>query len=352
MSTEIPGITIGHVDVGGGLPCHLIAEIGLNHNGSLDLARQMIEQAAMSGATMVKFQKRCPEQLATAEMLDAPFPKCPLFGRTQREVRERLELTADQLAELKAYAEGFGLLFFMSVFDLDSLGVAMEIDVPALKIASHSMTNGPLLEAAAATGRPIMASLGGVGWEEADKAVEILRAAPLALFHCVSAYPTPDSLVKLDTIQAIRERYGLTVGFSGHEAGITLSMAAATLGAAMIERHFTLDRAMVGLDHGISLEPHEFSELALGLRRIAAARGIAEVIDSAEGPARTNYHVAVRAARPIKAGDTISRDDLHCKQPLEDWEKNFTGLEIDQVVGKKARRDFAYDDAVARADIE
>lgn len=352
MNTINERFKIGHVEVGKDRPCHLIAEIGLNHNGSIDLAKEMIDAAALSGATMVKFQKRNPSQLATAAMLDAPFPKCPLFGSTQREVRERLELTADQLGELKSYSESLGLLFFTSVFDIDSLAIAVELGVPALKIASHSMTNGPLLEAAAATGLPIFASLGGVNWREADQAVGILKASPLALFHCVSSYPTPDNQVKLDTISAIRDRYGVPVGFSGHEAGIIISMAAATLGAAMIERHFTLNRAMVGLDHGISLEPQEFSELALALRRIEQARGVTDEVTSFEQPARTNYHVAVRAARPIKAGAQITREDLHCKQPLEDQGKNFTGLEIGEIVGRVAQRDFDIDDAIGRNEIK
>lgn len=328
-------VVVGQVEVGDALPAHLVSEIGLNHNGSMELARESIYESAKAGATFVKFQKRTPSDLATPEFLDAPFPKAPLFGRTQREVRERLELDANQLGDLKAYAETFNMVFFFSVFDHTSLALAVDMEIPIIKIASHSITNGPLLEASVASGIPIMASLGGSTTAEADRAVDILKETQLILMHCTSAYPTPDALVRLGTIQYLKDRYGLPVGYSGHESGTTLSLGAAFQGACIIERHFTLARSMPGLDHGISLEPREFASLAQELRRVHNSKGIAVDLVSEELAARNNYHVGVRTTVALGAGDVISEANLVLKQPLTDSGEFFTGLEVADVVGKK-----------------
>lgn len=343
-----PPVSIGDVDVGPGLPPLLIAEIGLNHNGSVELAHEHIDAAALSGAAMVKFQKRSPADLATAAFLDAPFPKCPLFGRTQRAVRERLELSIEELGELKAHAHDLGLLFSMSVFDLPSLAVAEKLDLEAIKVASHSITNAPLLDAVAATGRPLIASLGGASWEERDAAVERLQDSPLVLLHCVSAYPCPDTLVRLDTMDEMRRRYGRPVGYSGHEEGVDISVAAAVLGAVAIERHFTLNRSMVGLDHILSLEPDEFAALADRVRRCGRARGTVPGLMPEESAARTNYHVSVCTARALPEGHTVQADDLVCKQPAGDTATFFRGLDRDLVIGRTVQRALPADVPIPR----
>ena len=345
-------VSIGHVDLGKGLPCLLVAEIGLNHNGSLSLAHQLIDVAAESGASMVKFQKRSPKDLATAEFLKAPFAKAPLFGRTQEEVRRRLEFSQPQMKELAEHAKELNLLFSFTAFDLPSLKVATDLRLPVLKIASHSMTNGPLLNAMAATKLPIIASTGGVTWDELDKAVATLKSSPLILLHCASAYPCPDNLVFLDTITELQKRFGCPVGYSGHEAGIDLSIAAATLGAVLIERHFTINRAMVGLDHGISLEPLEFSAMASSIRRIEKARGVSSGILPEELPSRLNYHVAIRVNRAVQPGEVLRETDLICKQPLRDDKLFFTGLEIGKVIGEKLKVALAPEDAIPRSAVE
>lgn len=348
MNAASGRIAIGHVDVGDDLPCFLIAEIGLNHNGSVDLAHRLVEAAALAGASMVKFQKRSPEDLAVASFLDAPFPKAPLFGRTQREVRTRLELSAEQLAELRDHAADLGLLFSTSAFDLPSLEVALSLDVPVLKLASHSMTNGPLLAAAAAAGVPVIASMGATTWPERDAAMRLLGETPLCLLHCVSAYPCPDALVRLDTMAELRHRYDRPVGYSGHEDGIDVSVAAAVLGACVIERHLTLDRSMVGLDHAASLEPAEFAALASRIRRLQKVRGVTDGIAPEEQGSRLNYHVAIRAGRALAAGHVLAAGDLVCKQPLADAAAFFTGLELDAVVGRRLTVDLAPDEALPR----
>lgn len=329
---------LGEIEIGDGLPPHLIAEIGLNHNGSVELARQMIHQAALSGATFVKFQKRSPADLADAAFLDAPFPKCPAFGRTQRQVRERLELSMDVYRELRAYAESLGLVFCCTPFDLPSLDFLLQVGTPVIKVASHSVTNGPLLEAIAATNLPVICSLGGATAGERDQAVAILTGSPLVLMHCVSAYPTPDHLALLDTIPFLKQRYRVPVGFSSHENGIDVSVAASLLGASLIERHFTLNRAMLGLDQGISLEPSEFAEMGQRIRRLAKCRGVKTDYLADEAAAKTAYHVGLYTLRPLKAGSVITEEDLAARQPLQDSSVYFTGLEKDRVIGRKLSR--------------
>lgn len=342
----------GFVEIGDGLPTHLIAEIGLNHNGSEDLAKEMIHAAALSGASFVKFQKRSPSDLATSSFLDAPFEKCPILGRTQREVRERLELSKDSYKRLKAYAESLGLVFFSSVFDIPSLEFLLDVGVGIIKIPSHSTTNEPLLRRLADLGLPVIVSFGGTSMTERDKVVEILRKNPLVLFHCVSSYPTKDSMINLDTITYYRDRYQVPVGFSSHEEGIDASVASLVLGACMIERHFTLQRAMIGLDHGISLEPNEFSEMARKVKRLKVMRGISDKIDESEKAARNSYHVAVCVNKSVAAGTKLTRDMLVCKQPLIDSARFFTGMEIDSVVGKKLMVNLHGDMAIYRNDVE
>ena len=339
---------IGPMDIGTGLPALLIAEIGLNHNGSLALAQEHIRAAALSGANMVKFQKRTPDALATAPFLDATFHKCPQFGRTQRQVRDRLELDLDQMRQLKEQAEDLGLLFTTSAFDLPSLEFALKLGVDVLKIASHSITNGPLLEAMANTRLPLIVSVGGAAPHEIEKALSILEGSPVVLMHCVSAYPTPENLVYLDTIAELSTRYNKHVGFSGHEDGIEACVAAVTLGAKLIERHFTLNRNMVGLDHRVSLEPDQFGEMARMIRRIERMRGVKPGILPQEHAARLNYHVAVVADQDLEAGTKIEAEMLTAKQPLEDPEVYFTGLEFDAVIGKTLKQAVSRDTRIKR----
>ena len=338
----------GTVSIGDGLPTYLIAEIGLNHNGSEELAQEMIRQAAISGASFVKFQKRSPPDLATAAFLDAPFEKCPVLGNTQREVRERLELPLEVYQRLRVYAESLGLVFFASAFDLPSLDFLLSSGVKVIKLASHSLTNGPLLERIADLKLPTILSLGGSTSAEQDRAVDVLKNCPLVLLHCVSSYPTPDGMAKIDTISYLKDRYRLPVGYSSHETGIDLSVAAATLGACMIERHFSLNRAMIGLDQPISLEPAEFAEMALRIRRVFGARGVAESLQEGENTAKNAYHVAVRASRAIKKGETVTAEMLVCKQPLSDRGKYFTGFEMHELVGKSLTVNVAEDEAIPR----
>ncbi len=340
-----------YITVGEGVPIQVIAEIGLNHNGRYELASELIEAAAAAGADFVKFQKRSPADLATAAFLDSPFAKCPDLGKTQREVRERLELSMKEYQGLKKYAEDLGMGFFASAFDIPSVDFLNELGVSVVKIASHSITNGPLLEKIAGLRLPVICSLGGVTEQEADNAIKILRDNPLVIMHCISSYPTHDHLMNLDTITYYKNRYEVPVGFSSHEEGIDFSVAAATLGAVMIERHFTLDKSMVGLDQSISLLPEEFREMAGRIKRIQHGRGTANKLLPEERAAKSNYHVAVCSVNFIPKGTVLTEGLITCKQPLKDSDIFFTGLEFNSVVGKTVMFDIEGDSPIARSDV-
>jgi len=244
------------------------------------------------------------------------------------------------------------MAFSMSVFDLPSLEIAIELNLPVIKVASHSITNSILLKAIADTKLPVIASTGGTTWEEKDYAVEILNANPLVLLHCISAYPCPDYLVKLDTITELRKKYNTVVGYSGHEEGIDISVASVVLGASVIERHYTLNRSMVGLDHQLSLEPDEFAQMSSRIRRIQKARGISSGITPEELPSRNNYHVAICTKHRIEKGNILTYSDIVCKQPLDDEKLYFSGLEIDKVIGKSINQSIEADTPISRKIID
>lgn len=340
------------VEIGDGLPVHLISEIGLNHNGSFELAKKMIYESALSGATIVKFQKRSPSNLAIKSFLDQPFLKAPVFGSTQRVVRERLELSFDEYKELKEYSESLGMIFCVTAFDLESLEFLMKLNTPLIKIASHSITNLELLEKIAEYKVPVICSFGGTTSIERDRAFNILKDNPLIIMHCVSSYPTPDNIATIDTINLYKEKYNIPIGYSSHEVGIDISIAASIVGAVVIERHFTLNRSMIGLDQSISLLPDEFAEMAMKIKRLQNVRGVSKDLKEEEKQAKYNYHVAICSKNKIDKGQIIKREDLICKQPLVDPKVNFTGFELYDVVGKVALVDIEEDIQISRNSIE
>ncbi len=342
----------GVTRIGEDLPPHMIAEIGLNHNGSVDLAKRLIESAAVSGAHSVKFQKREVSQLAKGEFLDAEFPKAPYLGSSQRVVRERLEFDGTTFRELALFAQSLGLIFFSSVFDLKSLELVQSLDTRLVKIPSHSITNGPLLDAVATSGLSVIASTGGATLTEIDAAVNRLSGVPLVLMHCVSSYPTPDREMMLGTIETLRDRYRVPIGFSSHEDGILASTAALALGAVAVERHFTLNKAMAGLDHGVSLTGEEFSELADAARRLFAMRGSRGGLLPAEEAARNGYHVGVYASNDLEVGALISSRDLTVQQPAGDPSSFFSGLELDSIIGARLLEKVRKGEQLSRSSVE
>lgn len=337
----------GPIRIGKPGPAFLIAELGSNHNGSLSLAKDLVRAAALNGAHAVKIQKRDLETLASAQFLQSDPGKIGFLGKSQMVARTRLELSFEQVGELMSFSQDLGVTLFSSVFDPQSFYGLRDVGMKLFKVASHSMTNLPLLEALRESDVSVVASTGGCTREEIQNAHKILSARPLMLMHCVSAYPTPDQEINLDTIQELQKEFGVPIGFSSHEIGITASLAAIAKGAVAVERHFTLSKSMAGFDHALSLDPREFGELALHSNRIHAMAGRkVEVLDSEKSVRQ--FHVGLYASRNLSAGEVLQEQDLNWKFPLGDEEKYFRGLEIERLLGKRVRTEISQGTPIPR----
>ena len=266
-------VTIGSRVVGGGRPAYVIAEIGLNHNGDVDIAKRLIDVAADAGADAVKFQKRTPEIATPEHMRD--IPRDTPWGRmTYLDYRRRVEFDRDQYIEISDHALLRGLEWFASPWDVPSVAFLEDLGVAAHKVASASLTDSQLLEALRDTGKPIILSTGMSTIDQIDAAIEILGTDRLVLLHATSTYPMEPGEANLRMIPALRDRYpGVPVGYSGHERGLQISLAAIALGAVAVERHITLDRTMWGSDHAASLEPAGLQHLVRDIRVIEEALG-------------------------------------------------------------------------------
>jgi len=266
-------VVIGGKPIGPGHPVYVIAEIGLNHNGSVELAKELIDVAAESGAQAVKFQKRTPS-VSTPEHMKGTLRETPWGTMTYLEYRYRVEFDREQYVEIGDYATLRGLDWFASPWDEPSVEFLEELNVVAHKVASASVTDVALLRSLAATGKPIILSTGMSTIDQIDDAVDILGTDRLVILHATSTYPLPAEEANLRTITTLQGRYaGVPVGYSGHERGLQISIAAVALGAVAVERHITLDRTMWGSDHAASLEPQGFEHLVRDIRIIGDALG-------------------------------------------------------------------------------
>jgi len=283
MST--PTVTVGDHTIGAGHPCYVIAEIGINHNGELENAKKLIDVAAEAGCQAVKFQKRTPD-ISTPENQKNVQRETPWGVMTYLEYKHRIEFGDVEYKEIAAYSAKKGLDWFASPWDVPSVEFLEDHGVTVHKVASASITDIPLLEALRDTGKPIILSTGMSTMEEIDKAVEVVGTEKLVLMHATSTYPLDPKEANLLMINTLRERFGVPVGYSGHETGLQVSLAAVALGADALERHITLDRAMWGTDHGASLEPTGLSRLIRDVRVIeeALGDGVKRVYESEEGP--------------------------------------------------------------------
>ena len=266
-------VRIGSHEIGDGQPAYVIGEIGLNHNGSVDLAKKLIDVAADAGAQAVKFQKRTPD-ISTPEHMKNTPRETPWGEMTYLEYRYRVEFDRDQYVEIGDYATLRGLDWFASPWDVPAVEFLEDLNVVAHKVASASVTDLDMLAALAATGKPIILSTGMSTMEQIDKAVEVLGTDNLVILHATSTYPLPPEEANIRMITTLREAYpGIPIGYSGHERGLQISLAAVALGATAVERHITLDRAMWGSDHAASLEPTGFEHLVRDIRVIEEALG-------------------------------------------------------------------------------
>ncbi|MFF0309549.1 N-acetylneuraminate synthase family protein [Streptosporangium sp. NPDC004379] len=278
-------VRIGDTLVGAGLPVYVIGEIGINHNGDLDIARRLIDVAADAGCQAVKFQKRTPEICVPPEQRDQ-IRQTPWGEMTYLEYKIRTEFGLKEYTAIAEHCRERGVHWFASPWDVPSVEFLESMDVVTHKVASASLTDLELLRALAATGKPVILSTGMSTLEEIDRAVEVLGTSRLVLMHATSTYPLPPEEANLRTIQTLRERYGVPVGYSGHERGLQISLAAVTLGAVAVERHITLDRTMWGSDHAASLEPAGLEHLVRDIRVIESALGdgVKRVFPGEEAP--------------------------------------------------------------------
>jgi N-acetylneuraminate synthase len=257
--------------VGPGRPCFVVAEIGINHNGDIELAKQLVDAAVDAGADAVKFQKRTVEVVYPPEELARP--KESPWGDTYGDYAYGRELGEEEYAAIDAHCRERGILWFASCWDEGSVDFLERFGPPCYKLASASLTDDALLRHHRATGRPLILSTGMSTVEQIDHAVEVLGKDDLVLLHTTSTYPSKFDELNLAAIETLRERYDVPVGYSGHEVGLVPSVAAVVLGAVMVERHITLDRAMWGSDQAASVEPHGFQRLVRDIRVVETARG-------------------------------------------------------------------------------
>jgi len=267
-------IEISGRPVGENYPAYVIVEIGINHNGDLETAKRLMEVAADAGADAVKFQKRTISTVYSTEELDR-YRESP-FGKTNRALKEGLEFGKSQYIEIVAHAKKIGLDWFASCWDEASVDFIEALEPACYKIASASLTDDELLRHHRKYDRPIILSTGMSTLEEIDHAIGVLGLENLAVMHCTSSYPSDNSELNLRVIPMFKKRYGVPVGYSGHERGLATSLAAMTMGACLIERHVTLDRGMWGSDQAASIEPPGLKRLVRDMRVIESAMGDGE----------------------------------------------------------------------------
>jgi sialic acid synthase SpsE len=297
---------------------YVIAEAGLNHNGSIQLAKEIIDIAARSGADAVKFQKRTVSQLAIKSVLEQEDLRFPSFGKTYGEIREFLEFDLEQYRFLQEYATAQNLEFLVTPFDKDAIEFLRPLNLNGYKVASHSVRNVDFLSKLAKESRPIIMSTGMSTLSEIDTAVDIWRAnkVPFCLLHCVSAYPTLDTDAQLRVIASLHERYKVSIGYSGHEMDSLTTLVAVSLGARIIERHVTISRNLEGFDHKLSLEEDELTALINNVRRIEKMMGSPDkTLLPAELIAREKYNVSMVSKTRLEKGHVLDLNDIAWKNP-------------------------------------
>ena len=267
----MPEIKIGNRLVGDGQPCYIIAEIGINHNGDINIAKKLIEVAAAAKVDAVKFQKRTIDVVYSAEELARPR-ESP-FGSTSGDLKHGLEFGEKEYAEIDRHCKQNNITWFASCWDEQSVDFIEQFKVPCYKIASASMTDDGLLRHTRSQGHPILMSTGMSTLEQVDHAVDLLGKEDLVVMHTTSTYPAMYEELNLRVIPILKQRYGLPVGYSGHETGLSTSIASVALGACAVERHITLDRAMWGSDQAASVEPQGFAHLVRDIRLVETAMG-------------------------------------------------------------------------------
>lgn len=330
----------------------VVAEIGHNHQGSVEKARELFVLAKQCGADAVKLQKRDNRTLFTRAAFDAPYENENSFGPTYGLHREALELDRGAYVELQACAKELGLVFFATAFDERSADLLAELDMPAYKMASGDLRNTPLLRHVAAIGKPVLVSTGGATLDDVDRAVETLGAVnpQICVLQCTAAYPAAVEELNLGVITTLRERYPeLVIGLSDHQDGIAMSTVAYMLGARVIEKHFTTSHAAKGTDHAFSLMPEGMRKLVRDLRRIPAAigDGVKRPLESEQAPLQKMGKKLV-AARDLPAGHVLAPGDLVAKSPADG---GLPPAALDELLGRPLRRSLGEEEGILAGDV-
>lgn len=339
-------LRLGEREVGPGKPCLVIAEAGVNHNGSLEMALRLVDAAADAGADVVKFQTFKAERVVSRRAAKADYQKVgDSDSQGMLEMLRRLELTDDDFRAISEHARRRGIVF-MSKGHREDIDFLVSLGVPALKIDSAAVVYFSLLRKAAGAGLPVILSTGGSTLGEVERALDILAGhgdPPVALLHCTTAYPAPPDQINLRAMLTLQAAFGLPVGFSDHSEGIDIPIAAAALGACIVEKHFTLDRALPGPDHKASLEPQELRRMVEGIRKVEQALG-----EPRKRPTElecSNMKLMRRslvAERDIAAGERLQDDMVAFKRPGTGLGEDF----LDLVVGRVAARPIAAGDPI------
>ena len=338
--------------VGPGNPCFIVAEAGVNHNGDVDLAKQLVDVAAEAGADAVKFQTFKAERVVSATATKAEYQlETTGSSESQLEMLRALELSPEAHIQLQAYCQDRGMIFMSTPFDEGSSDLLARLDVPVFKIPSGEVTSLPFLEYIARKGKPIIFSTGMSYLGEVDQAVRVIRSAgcqQLVLLHCVSNYPTDPGDANLRAMQTMGAAFKVPVGYSDHTPGIEVPLAAVAMGASVIEKHFTLDRSLPGPDHRASLEPDQLRAMVTGIRTVELALG-----DGIKAPAPSEANTrlvarrSVAAAVDISEGALLSRDMLTLLRPAG----GIPPSQLDEVVGHRVRHSVMSGEVIHWADL-
>lgn len=264
-------VKIGNKVIGDGHPCFVIAEIGINHNGDVELAKTLIDIASTNGCDAVKFQKRTIDVVYSKEELAKERPS--IFGETNGDLKRGLEFGFDEYAQIDEYCKSRNVIWFASCWDEEAVDFIDKFNPPCYKIASASLTDDNLLRHTKSKGKPILLSTGMSTMEQVEHAVEVLGQDDLVLYHCTSTYPTDHAEINLRVIETFKNKFDCPIGFSGHERGITPSILSVALGANSVERHITIDRTLWGSDHAASLEPNGLFRMIRDIRQIPLLLG-------------------------------------------------------------------------------
>ena len=345
-------LRIDGTDVHDESDCYVIAEIGHNHQGSMDECKRMFAVAKECGANAVKLQKRENRSLYTKAMYDSPYVHRNSYGATYGEHREKLEFGRAQYEELIGHAKQLGITFFSTAFDIPSADFLAELDMPAYKIASGDLTNIPLLRHVARLGKPMIISTGGGTMEDVVRAYYAIMPInrQLCILQCTSGYPAESEELNLKVIESFRQRFPDTViGLSSHDNGISMALVGYVLGARVVEKHFTLNRAAKGTDHAFSLTPEGLHRMVRDLRRarVAVGDGVKRRYESEQAPLFKMAKTLV-AARDLPAGHTLTPADVAMKSPGN----GLPAYEFDNVIGMRLKAAIKADDLFSYESLE